>query len=358
MMNRRREPNCGDLKAIVARQQQEIDGLRAQIAGLESPDITVLRQQVVDLQRAKEETDKQMQALKGGVTLTQGLVFFLGMGLLAVLGEQLFDALKGFPHQLKDDERRRIVDVAGEFAGQIINAVRDMDVISQEAWEELRASVEVRVDTLPPLKRALFQSLRELARPSKIGSRLFDSLAQYAQSSNIAIDTNDVQKLIGIGELLDEASNLWPLMAANSLSHMMRYVGFDDAAEAAGEILDSLEQGLAVPRHLVHRVKPDLVKLGAIEERTKPTTIIEHLTAGFQLKQLGLSPDQASNQELIYSSPMQLKRANRTFKALEALYDRTSECSNPDMGYLDMMAQLWRNAAGYAETPEQDKLAS
>src|SRR5690606_20482523 len=109
----------------------------------------------------------------------------------------------------------------------------------------------------------------------------------------------------------DAFSNMWPLTVTNSLAPMLEYVGYDDAAEAAGEIIDQLEAGRSVPRHLVHKVRLDLIQMKVIEARTKPYTIAEYLTQGFQLQQLGLSPDRAAYEGRIHSSATQLKRAKR-----------------------------------------------
>lgn len=127
---------------------------------------------------------------------------------------------------------------------------------------------------------------------------------------------------------------------------MLRHVGFDDAADAAGEIIDQLQVSGSISRLAVRKVHRDLVAMKVIRSNTKPSTVVEYFTNGFNLQQLGCSPDYAASFGLIPSSSTQLKRAQRAFEGLEELYNRLNEYPvNVSLEQLETFGQALTHAA-------------
>lgn len=310
-----------ELIAIIRRQQQEIESLRQRNKDLQESDIGLLRRERDELKAREAHVEAESQELMLRAAIAQSLAHFSAIGLLALLGEGLVEAMRNIPSAIDENQQTAMREKFGEFVANLVDAAAKIDVISKEAWEKQRRIIEIRVATLPPLKRALFRALDELAQPSKLGSRLSMFLLRefdYEQELNPAqLDT--VKQLT---QILDTASDLWPLASVNSLLPLLRYVGFDDAAEAAGEILDSLAETKTVPSGLIHRVRSDLVAMGAVPEQAKPSTIRQYLLDGYQLHLSEYSPDFAAARGLIPGSPTQLKRANRAYSGLIALYER------------------------------------
>lgn len=190
------------------------------------------------------------------------------------------------------------------------------------------------------------------AKPSKFGTQLRTVLLQTLEFEQ-KINLEQQETFEVLVAVLDTTSNLWPLAAVNTLVPMLHYVGFDTAAEAAGEILDSLAEAGIVPAKLIPKVRAELINMGAVEKQTKPTTIIEYLVDGHQLNQYGVSPDEASAQGLIPRSPTHLKRAHKAYRGLAALYDRTIEFPTNDyLEQLEGLSQLIVEAADRFDTEQ------
>lgn len=324
-----KEKNRNELLAIISRQRQEIDALRERVEALEAEDVGQLQSRVEELEAWKVEAKEQIRQSEVKTAMTQGLVELVGISLFALLGEKLVEVLNCFDDledkilELAEEKKAELEEQLGEVMTKIIQTVQQIDHMSLQAWHRQQAILERRASTLPPLKRAIYEALSRLASPSKAGTQILNALLtsdEFAQK----LTGEEKRKMGLLASLFDTFSNIWPLTVTNSLAPMLKYVGFDDAAEAAGEILDQLEDSGVVPRHLVHKVRPDLIQMRVIEAGTKPDTIVEFLAQGYQLQKLGLSPDRAYELGLIPSSPTQLKRSKRVFEGLQELYNRVS----------------------------------
>jgi len=317
------------LVATIRQQQQEINSLRQRVELLEAADVGLLQQEVDELKSWKAHAEELIRELQVMATMTQGLVYFTATGVLALLGERVIEVFQGIPAVIDDEKQAEMSEKLGEFAADLVNTVAKIDGMSRDAWEKQRRIIEVRANTLPPLKRALFKALDQLARPSKFGTQVSMVLLQTFEFEQ-KLDAEQLETFEALAAVLDTVSNLWPLAAVNSLLPLLRHVGFDEAAEAAGEILDSLDETGMVPARLIHRVRPDLVAMGAVGEQTKPSTIRQYLEDGYKLDRSGFSPDFAAARGLVPGSPTHLKRASRAFSGLIDLYERTTPFSTAD----------------------------
>lgn len=331
-----------ELHTIIRQQQAEIDALRRRVEILEATDVGSLKQEVRLLEDQNAKSQEQIRDLQVAAVMTQGLTMFTSVGALALLGEKVLDVLEKAPTFIKEEEREELREKLGEFATRLVSAVVEIDGLSRAAWARQRRVLEVRASTLPPLKRALFHALDQLARPSRFGSKLYVLLLEVLELDQKL--EADQQEILGLlSTMLDTLSNLWPLAAVNSLVPLLRYVGYDEAAEAAGEILHSLDQGHCIPQHLVRRIRYDLVTMGAVQEGTKPTTIIQYLADGHMLRRSGCSPDAAYAQGLIAGSPSHLKRASRAYAGLMTIFDRVCNFpSNEDLELLEGFAGIFQ----------------
>ena len=345
-----------ELVSIISRQQQEIKALRKRVEALEANEIgqlllrvAELEQQVEDLQAWKLQAQEQLRSLESKSTMSLSLAMFVGASVVALLGEKFagildstdaetIEELLGIADnnlteleaKLGAEKVAELEESLGNAITKLLNTVQRLDKKSQDVWQRQRTMLEKRAATLPPLKKALFESLKRLADPSNLGTLLLDFVSTSPEMVE-KLTTDDLSKFELFADFLDTVSNLWPLTVTNSLAPILRHVGFDEAAEAAGEILDQLETKERVPRHLVHKVRSDLVEAKVIDKRTKPSTIAEYLKNGHELQQLGCSPDEAAYNGILPVSATQLKRAKRTYEGLQALYDRTTEypdCEN------------------------------
>jgi hypothetical protein len=360
-----KEKDRNQLLTRVRQQQSEIVALRGRIEALEAEDVGKLRRRVEELESWKVQAEKQIQQLEAKSAMTQGLVVFAGVSAVALLGEKLVGILNAIPidqieelfNEFTNEEIAEIEEKLGKeqvaeleaklgnFITTVIQTVQRIDKMSVETWQRQWASLEKRATTLPSLKRAMFEALKNFASPSKLGTQLVRVLLA-APEIEAKLTDEDKRKVELLAAVADRLTNLWPLTITNSLAPMLNYVGFDDAAEAAGEILDQLETSGTVPRHLVHKIRHDLVVDGAIELRTKPNTVIEYFKHGFRLQQLGCSPDEAAEFGHIHWSATQLKRAKRAYEGLQSLYNRTREFSaNTNLENLETFSQAFKRIA-------------
>lgn len=337
-MSSLRKKNRSELISIIHRQQQEIDELRQRVETLEEAEVGELSRKVNNLNNWKEQAEEQIRQLQISAGMSQGLMIFTGASVLALLGEKALEVLQELPSAIDAKLQAEMQETLGEVITGIVNAVAEIDGVSKDAWERQRRIIEVRASSLPPLKRALFDALDQLAQPSQFGTRLHISLLQTVEFEQ-KLDAEKLEKFEVLTAALDTCSNLWPLAAVNSLATLLRYVGFDETAEAAGELIDCLEQGKPVSAKLIHRVRSDLIDIGAIQSQTKPTTIREYLRDGYQLSLYGVSPDQAVARGLIPGcSATHLKRAQRAYMGLLTLYDRIIEL--PPNEALEMLEEF------------------
>src|SRR5438105_3790855 len=100
--------NRSELQAAIQRQQAEIDGLRNRIRALEAADVGRLRQEVDELLAWKVEAEKQLRELQMSNAMTQGLVFFVGAGLLALLGERFVEVFQAYPGGLAEEKKAEV----------------------------------------------------------------------------------------------------------------------------------------------------------------------------------------------------------------------------------------------------------
>lgn len=329
-MRNSRQETRDKLLAIIRTQQAEIDALRGRVAVLEAEDVGQLRRRVRDLEEWKSQAETRIRDLEAKAAMTQGLVSFIGGAIVALLGERLIEVLQALPiEQLEEKLRDEMGAKFAEFEAQLgseftkfLRVLERVDTLSLEAWERQRKVLFRRVSTLPPLKRSLYKALDRLAAPSGLGSLLLDVLLT-SEDILEKITSDEVRKLEALAAFLDTLSNLWPLTATNSLAPLLKHVGFDEAADAAAEILDSLRMSGDVPRVAVQKVRSDLVAMGVIETSTKPQTIIEYLITGHQLHEKACSPDVAASFGYIHSSATNLKRARRAFDGVVQLYNRS-----------------------------------
>jgi hypothetical protein len=334
------EMNRSELQATIRRLQQRVDGLQQQVEMYSSTDTGCLIQEVNELRVWKSQAEQQIYELKISSAMTQGLVFLMAFGLLALLGEKFSVVLASVPEMIDEKRKEEIKEKLGEAITELVTQIQAIDTMSREAWEKRRQILERRAASLPQPKRALFYALNEFAAPSKIGTQLLETLVQVGEiDEKLAEDQWECLDIIAA--MLDDVSNLWPLAPVNSLVPLMQFVGWDDAAEAAGEIIDSLEREEDFPRKLVHRVKKDLVEMGVIREQTKAETIHILLVDGHKLTQLGKSPAQAAG--LIEASERNLKRAKRTYQGLLEVFNRPS--GYPDEDDLTILKLFSQKAA-------------
>lgn len=353
------------LLTIIHQQQDEIIALRARVEALEAEDVGELRCRVEELENWKAQAEEQIRQLETKAAMTQGLVVFAGTSAVALLGQKVFDVVNALPidkiiealDELSDEELTELEEKIGKeklaeldeqfgnLVAKVIQTIQRIDKMSLVSWQRQWVNLEKRVATLPPLKRAMFEALKRFAAPSKMGTLIVKVMLTSPDVSEKLTPENK-HKIELLASVFDTLTNLWPLTITNSLAPMLKHVGFDDAAEAAGEILDQLEITGKVPRHLVHKVRRDLIAEGAIEERTKPITIIEYFKHGYRLQRLGYSPDEAAEFGRIHSSASQLKRAKRAYEALQNLYNRT--CDLPEdisLDNLESFAQAFKRIA-------------
>ena len=351
-MSSLKKKNRSELVSIIHQQQREIDALRQRIEVLEAADVGELRREVNELNTWKERAEEQIRQLQISAGMTQGLMIFTGASVLALLGEKALEVLQELPSAIEAELQAEMQKTLGEVVTGIVNAVAEIDGVSKEAWEKQRHIIEVRASTLPPLKRALFDALDQLAQPSQFGTRLHISLLQTVEFEQ-KFDSQQLEKIEVLTAALDTCSNLWPLAAVNSLAPLLRYVGFDEVAEAAGELIDSLEQGENAPAKLIRRVRSDLIDIEAIPQQTKPSTIREYLRDGYQLSQYGVSPDQAVARGLVVGSPTHFKRAQKAYMGLLTLYDRTIELPpNEALETLEAFSCQLQEAANRLDTKQ------
>lgn len=329
--------NKSELIAIIRRQEQEINHLRERNAAVISSAAGQLQAQVQSLELELTQEKQKSKDLEMGAVMSQGLVLLAAGGVIAILGEK-FENYLGLINQARFSDifsqqdqttLSELREKMGEFFPKLTEHIRKIDLIATDAWEQESQKLHLRVNNLPPLKKALFEALKNLAKPSNVGSQLLlfviDTLKMRERLPHV-----DWESFSRLAVLIDGASNLWPLAVVDSLAPLLRYVGFDEAAEAAGEILDSLDAGKGVPRKQLLRVQSDLIEMKAIEKRTKLSTLIEYLGQGHELKKSGSSPDEASNSGQLIASATQLKRARRAYLALEKIYERKSELTSDE----------------------------
>lgn len=352
-MRQKDEKSRIELLTIIRQQQQQIDGLQGRIAALEAEDVGQLRRQVQELEIWKNSAEERIRELEAKTSMTQGLTIFVGTSAIALILEKVIEALNTVPleqleekfNELAVDKQKEIEEQFGDFANRLIQTIQRVDNISLQTWEKQRRILERRAATLPPLKRAVFEALNRFAAPSKVGTQLINTLLTSDEFGE-KLTPEDKHKIELLVPLFDTFSNLWPLTVTNSLAPMLKHVGFDDAAEAAGEILDQLDVDGTVPRNQIHKVRNDLIAMGAIEPYTKPNTIIEYLTHGIRLEALGISPDEAASFGHIPCSSTQLKRAKRAYEGLQALYNRVSDYpSDVNLEQLETFGQSFKRAA-------------
>jgi hypothetical protein len=334
-----------ELLGVIHRQQHQISALEARVQALEAEDVGQLRQRVEELESWKLIAEKQIEQLESKAAMTQGLVVFAGVSVVALLGEKIVEIINSIPLEkveelidelLSEEKLAELEDKLGKekfaeleaqlggFMSKVIDTIHRVDKLSLETWQRQWKKLERRAATLPPLKRALFHGLKGFASPSELGTLLLKVMSTSPELVE-KLTAEDRQKTELIAAVIDKLSNLWPLTITNSLAPLLKFVGFDDAAEASGEIIDQLEAGNKVPRHLVHKVRHDLVAMGVFDKTTKPSTIIEYFTYGFRLQELGCSPDEAAEYGYIPWSATQLKRAKRAYEGLHELYNRIGE---------------------------------
>lgn len=368
-MKKAKKDDRNQLLAVIGTQRAEISALRERVEALEAEDVGELRRRVQELEEWKAQAESRIKQLEEKAAMTQGLLTFIGTAIVALLGERIEEALRCMPfdefekfeqkfNEMAGDKLAEIEEQFGEGITKLVQAIQRFDGLSLRAWEHQRKTLERRVSTLPPLKRAMYEGLNRFAKPSKVGTLIFDMLLtseEFAQK----LTPEDKHKMELLTAVIDTFSNLWPLAVTNSLAPMLKHVGFDDAADAAGEILDQLQVSGSVPRLAVRKVHRDLVAMKVIQANTKPSTVIEYFTNGFNLQRLGCSPDDAASFGRIPSSATQLKRAKRAFEGLEQLYNRLNEYPvNVSLEQLETFGQALTHAAQDKFTEMKELIAA
>lgn len=157
--------NRSELVAIITRQQQEINGLRARVEALEAADIGQLRERIEELESWKSQAELDIRELQVTASMTKGLVFFLGTSLVALIGENFIEELQLLPESIDETEREEIEEKLGEAFTKIIETIKKMVVrICQQLDIEITGVHVDGVRTRISMKTERGERVAEVAR--------------------------------------------------------------------------------------------------------------------------------------------------------------------------------------------------
>ena len=130
-----KEQNRNQLLSIIRTQQLEILALQRRVEGLEAEDIGELRQQVLELQKWRNQAEERIRELEAKSAMTQGLAVFVGTSAVALVMEKVIEALKTIPLDDFEQKLNEVVVSMSVISPQFFQNTNKVDM--EEAMEQV-----------------------------------------------------------------------------------------------------------------------------------------------------------------------------------------------------------------------------